>query len=236
MSAIIYALRKFEHILRFRKFILWTDSKALTYLQTMKKITGMYFRWLSEIQSYEFDVYHRPGKKNTNADAMSRSNHMDEPTQEDEDEEAGYIHRLYCLVKELEEEDEQIKNLHRIGDKLMKDNIVREQKDDAILREVRKWIKKNKLPTRQEIRDQPEELKVYHQNFEVLKVEKDVLYRMKTCNDETGKVIHQICVPESLREVVHGWSHEHPSAGHFGIRATLQRSGERFYYPGMKKD
>ena len=236
LSAIIYALRKFEHILRFRKFILWTDSKALTYLQTMKKLTGMYFRWLSEIQSYEFEVYHRPGKKNTNADAMSRSNHMDEPTQEDEDEEAGYIHRLYCLVKKLEDDDEQIKNLHRTGDKLMKDNIVREQKDDSILREVRKWIKKNKLPTKQEIRDQPEELKVYHQNFEVLKVEKDVLYRMKTCNDETGKVVHQICVPESLREVVHGWSHAHPSAGHFGIRATLQRIAERFYYPGMKKD
>ena len=49
LSAIIYTLRKWEHILKFKKFILWTDSKALTYLQTMKKLTGIYFRWLSEI-------------------------------------------------------------------------------------------------------------------------------------------------------------------------------------------
>ena len=236
LSAIIYALRKYEHILRFKKFVLWTDSKALTYLQTMKKLTGIYFRWLSEIQSFEFEVYHRPGKQNTNADALSRSGHLEEATKEEEDEEAGYIHRLYNTVEKLEEEDEQIRNLHRNSDKLIKDNIVKEQKDDEILGQVRKWIKKNKLPTKQEIRDQPEELKVYYQNFEALKLEKEVLYRMKLCNDATGKTIHQICVPDNLRENVHAWSHEHPSAGHFGIKATLQRSSERFYFPGMKKD
>ena len=234
LSAIIYALRKFEHILRFKKFVLWTDSKALTYLQTMKKLTGIYFRWLSEIQSFDFDVFHRPGKKNTNADALSRSNHLELPSQEEVDEESGYIHKLYNLVKELEAKDEQIRNLQ--NDKLLKDNIVREQKDDEIIGQVRGWVERGNLPTKQEIRDQPEELKIYHQNFESLKVEKEVLYRMKLCNDTTGKVVYQICVPETLRETVHGWSHEHPTAGHFGIRATLQRTSERFYFPGMKKD
>ena len=45
--------------------------------ETMKKLTGMYFRWLSEIQSYDFIVMHRSGKQNSNADGMSRSSHMD---------------------------------------------------------------------------------------------------------------------------------------------------------------
>ena len=101
LSAIIYALRKWEHILRFKQFWLWTDSKALVYLQTMKKLTGMYFRWLSEIQSYDFIVRHRPGKQNSNADGMSRSNHLDPPTKEEEEEEEGYIHRLHQWVNGL---------------------------------------------------------------------------------------------------------------------------------------
>ena len=236
LAAIIYSLRKFEHILKFKKFVLWTDSKALTYLQTMKKLTGIYFRWLSEIQSFDFDVYHRPGKENTNADAVSRSSHLEYPTKEEEEEEADYIHRLYDLVRKLEAEDEKIRSLHSNSDKLTKDNLVKEQKDDEILKQVRTWIKNNKLPSKQEIKDQPEELKVYFQNFEILTLEKDVLYRLKQCNDPTGKKIHQICVPEKLQVVVHDWSHAHPTSGHFGIRATLLRCAERFYYPGMKKD
>ena len=236
LAAMIYGMRKFEHILKFRKFMMWTDSKALTYLQTMKKLTGVYFRWLSEIQDYTFDVYHRAGKKNGNADAMSRSGHMDMPTREEEEEEAGFVHRLYTLCKEIERKDGSIKNLQRNNDKLIKENIVREQKQDEILGQVRKWIKGNKLPSKEDIRDQPEELKVYRQNFDSLKLEKDVLYRRKMCNDPTGKVIHQICVPEKLRETVHKWSHAHPTSGHFGIQATLLRTCERFYYPNMKAE
>ena len=237
LAAIIYGLRKFEHILKFRKFIIHTDSKALTYLQTMKKLTGIYFRWLSEIQSYDFDIRHRPGKKNSNCDAMSRCDHLEPPTREEEEEEEGYIHRLYTLVKKLEKHSGAIRNLHRNSDKLTKENIIKAQENDEVLSQVRKWVRQNKLPPKQEIRDQPEELKVYYQNFPTFSIEKDVLYRTKQLNDtaETGKRL-QICVPEQLKQVVHEWSHAHPTAGHFGITATLQRCGERFYYPGMKKD
>ena len=133
----------------------------------MKKLTGIYFRWLSEIQSFDFDVFHRPGKKNTNADALSRSNHLELPSQEEVDEESGYIHKLYNLVKELEAKDEQIRNLQ--NDKLLKDNIVREQKDDEIIGQVREWVERGNLPTKQEIRYQPEELKIYHQNQTISK-------------------------------------------------------------------
>ena len=90
----------------------------------MKKLTGIYFRWLSEIQSYEFDVYHRPGKQNTNADALSRSNHLGLPTKEEEDEEVGYVHnmqepdKIYTLLKKLENKYGMIRNLHRNSDKL----------------------------------------------------------------------------------------------------------------------
>ena len=62
------------------------------------------------------------------------------------------------------------------------------------------------------------------------------MYRIKQCNDPTGKKVYQICVPDKLQKVVHHWSHAHPTSGHFGIKATLLRCVERFYYPGMRKD
>ena len=33
---------------------------------------NLFARWISEIQSYDFDVIHRPGKLHGNADYMSR--------------------------------------------------------------------------------------------------------------------------------------------------------------------
>ena len=95
----------------------------------MKKLTGIYFRWLSELQSFEFEIKHRPGKKNLNADALSRSKHLREPTKEEEEEQAEYIH-----------------NLHELGRKLTRENIMRAQKADAVLRQVKKWIKKGNKP------------------------------------------------------------------------------------------
>ena len=237
LAAIIYGLRKFEHILKFKKFIIHTDSKALTYLQTMKKLTGIYFRWLSEIQEYDFEIRHRPGKKNSNCDAMSRCDHLEVPTREEEEEEEGYIHRLYTLVKKLERHSGAIRNLHRNNDRLTKNNLIREQKNDKILGQVRKWVREGKLPSKQEIRDQPEELKVYYQNFPLFKIKKGVLYRVKNLNStgEIGTKL-QICVPEKLKPTTHVWSHSHVSAGHFGIQATLHRMQQKFYYPAMKKD
>ena len=203
----------------------------------MKKLTGIYFRWLSEIQEYDFEIRHRPGKQNSNCDALSRCDHLELPTREEEEEEEGYVHRLYKAVRELEEHSGAIRNLHRNNNKLTKENIIKEQKMDGILGQVRKWVREGKLPSKRDIRDQPEELKVYFQNFPLFKIKKGVLYRTKALNDtgRTGTKL-QICVPERLKPNTHMWSHSHVSAGHFGIRATLLRCSERFYYPGMKKD
>ena len=195
MSAIIYALRKWEHILWFKQFLLWTDSKAPIYLQTVKKLTGMYFRWLSKIQSYDFIVRHRPGKQNGNTDGVSRSSHLDPQIKEDKEEEEGYIHRLHQWVNKLEKEDGQVRSLTTINRQLYKDKIVKAKVEVPVLNVVRKWVKDGKLPTKVDIREQPEELKIYHQIFDTLILKGDVLYRVK--EGRIGQTQHQNCVPEA---------------------------------------
>ena len=216
LAAIVYALRKWEHILRYRKFILHTDHRSLTYLSSMKKLTGIYFRWLSELQSYDFEIRHRPGKENGNADGLSRSNHItEEPTKEEEEEEAGFIHRL----------DET--NQH-----LTIPAIIQAQREDEVLCRVRRWVARNRGPTRKELEGGTEELRVYAQQFEVLKIIQDMLYRVVRIH---GREFQQICIPLKLVEKVFYWAHEHPTAGHFGFIGTMGKCRARFFFPSMRR-
>ena len=94
LASVMACLRKWDHILKYRKFQLYTDSKALKYIQTLKQPSGIWFRWLQELQAYDFEVFHKPGKDNTNADNLSRCDHLPEPTAEEAKEaEEEYIRK-----------------------------------------------------------------------------------------------------------------------------------------------
>ena len=77
----IHGVRKFDHLLRFKQFILVTDNKALCHLHTLATPTALWSNWLSELSSYDFKIQHRPGADNLNADHLSRSEHL--PNAED---------------------------------------------------------------------------------------------------------------------------------------------------------
>ena len=94
MSAIIHGMRKYDSILRFKPFIVVTDSACMKHLQTMERPKGLAGRWLDELQSYSFDVVHRPGRLNRNADNLSRSDHLPDPTPEDVKEHQEYVNAL----------------------------------------------------------------------------------------------------------------------------------------------
>ena len=58
--------------MEFLSFTLVTDHIALKWLQNAKKPKGICARWVMELQQFKFDIKHRPGKANANADALSR--------------------------------------------------------------------------------------------------------------------------------------------------------------------
>ena len=72
LGSLFLGLRKFEHVLRAKPFLLRTDSQSLKYLATMTEYRGIYSRWNSFISSFDFEVEHRPGRLQVNADALSR--------------------------------------------------------------------------------------------------------------------------------------------------------------------
>ena len=69
--AVIYAVKQFRHYLLGRKFKLVTDHAPLQWLSA-QKMQGLLCRWALALQEYDFDIVHRKGSVNTNADALSR--------------------------------------------------------------------------------------------------------------------------------------------------------------------
>lgn len=68
--AIVYALKKFEHLIRDVHFLLQSDHKNLTYVN--ESMCPKVRRWKYLIQEYDFDIEYLPGEKNIIADALSR--------------------------------------------------------------------------------------------------------------------------------------------------------------------
>ncbi|GET58727.1 enzymatic polyprotein, putative [Rhizophagus irregularis DAOM 181602=DAOM 197198] len=69
---IVWGIQHFHKYLIDRKFKVITDHSALKGLMNAKIPKGKRARWVMELQQYNFEVIHRSGKENTNADALSR--------------------------------------------------------------------------------------------------------------------------------------------------------------------
>jgi hypothetical protein len=72
LLAIIRFSRQFRNYLLGRHFTVRTDHNSLTWLMNFKEPQRQLARWLEELSQFDMKIQHRPGKKHTNADALSR--------------------------------------------------------------------------------------------------------------------------------------------------------------------
>ena len=60
------------YLLLGKLFIVQTDHRALEWLDRLKENNAKLSRWSIALQPFKFQVRHRPGKDNSNADSLSR--------------------------------------------------------------------------------------------------------------------------------------------------------------------
>ncbi len=70
--ALVDAVHHFPVYLSGKKFRVQTDSRALTYLEKFKEQNALLMQWALRLQSYVFNIEHRSGTANANADGLSR--------------------------------------------------------------------------------------------------------------------------------------------------------------------
>ncbi|WP_165309885.1 ribonuclease H family protein, partial [Enterobacter cloacae complex sp. 4DZ3-17B2] len=71
--AIYYAILHFRPYVYGKHFTVVTDHKPLTSFRTKKDPNSRVAKWMYNLLEYEFEVIHKAGKSNVNADALSRN-------------------------------------------------------------------------------------------------------------------------------------------------------------------
>jgi hypothetical protein len=70
--AVVWAVEYFYKFLVEKKFIVITDYAPLKSLMKGKVPKERRGKWMMELQQYNFEIVHRSGKENKNADALLR--------------------------------------------------------------------------------------------------------------------------------------------------------------------
>lgn len=207
--AVIWAVRRYRPYLEGRRFLLRTDSQALTWLHRTKDQNAKLTRWALLLQEFSFDVEHCPGAQNELPDLLSRSpNEMDDP----------------CAVEDA---------IDRPLNPIMQANKARDGPilcpvDDEIhtvAEEVRQAQRHDEGIQRIIVRLQ-DPLDDYDADAVV---EDGILYN-------TSAQRRRIFVPRALVERVIYDHHDKDIAGHPGAEETRRAVEQLFYWPHLGRD
>ena len=72
LSALMFALETYGHLLISHQFVVRTDSMSVKHLNTLKTLAGVYARNAEVLVRYDMILVHRPGKLHYLEDAVSR--------------------------------------------------------------------------------------------------------------------------------------------------------------------
>jgi len=79
LLAIVWAVKHFRPYIYGTKFLIITDHKPLIWLFSVNDPGSRLIRWRLKLEEYDYEIIHRAGKGNTNADALSRNPVTNDP-------------------------------------------------------------------------------------------------------------------------------------------------------------
>ena len=221
-ASIVYCLRKWEHVLRAKKFIIRTDSRALTFLNNLKEARGLWARWQVFLASFNFDIEHKAGRENVCADALSRSRAPVDSECTDEvykDDPLSDLADIYAMeaqdvMSQISTEEWKLKT-----------------RTDYDLSIVISYVKEKKLPSKEERRRLPTMANQLLNRFPLLSVSEDLLWFTNPLIQGRLRPA-RIVVPSALQNRIVAAAHSTGPA-HAGISETYRKLQTRCYFPGM---
>ena len=210
--ALVWAVTHYRPYLLGRCFKLITDHCPLTWLKTIKDPKGRLARWILILSEFDWDIEYKPGRKHSQADALSR-----QPLPPDEEE------------TEVEERVEELVGIIRLNPAWTSEELADLQQNDVLIGLVlENFPAKPPLTAASQSNLRLAAMrKVWHQ----LALDDGVLYRF--VKDETGDERQLLVVPKELQSEVLRLAHE--VSGHFGVEKTLARVKEGFWWPGYTR-
>ena len=227
-------------------FEVYTDNNPLTYVLSTAKLDATTQRWIAALANYDFSIFYKSGKHNTDADALSR---IKWPTSVDD----VVANRQACVklppkvIQAIFQGAsipfgliEVVMNSARVIPSSYLDNQEENeftdtwkklQADDPKICQLIDLIQSKNLKKKEVVKDYPE-LKLYVKYLRQLYLKNGILYR-KVFSQDTKKSpsFFQLVLPTQLiPKVLRGC---HDEVGHVGRDKTLELVRERFFFPTM---
>ena len=237
LLAVVTFVKQFRHYLYGRPFLVRTDHASLIWLKNFKEPEGILARWISLLETFDFQTQHRKGSLHGNADTLSRKprrrckridcsqcssgedcsvNVVTATTNCDTDTKASAT----CTIDSnwLEQWDHTF--------------LCESQDHDNVIRTVKDLVFQNVDKPKQTFPNQ--EINVLLRQWNLLVVVNDLLYRHWEADD--GTIVPQLVAPRNIRKEIMQHLHDNRTSGHLGREKTLAAVKRRFYWPGMSDD
>lgn len=225
---------KFKDYLYGHKFSVLTDNNPLTYVLTTAQLDATGHRWVAALAAFNFDIHYRPGKRNADADALSRHPTITDnvcKVPQDSVQAVCSAHIItFPLIESLPVSASLIEHPEVSIPDLTSIDIKRAQCQDPNLLFWIDVVEEGRKPRKEEIHKSYFNT-VMLQNYHRLLLKDGILYREIKYEDE---VKHQLIVPNNIVEDVLYFSHN--LLGHQGRDRTISLVQDRFFWPGLSKD
>lgn len=237
LLAVVEAVKHFHHYLYGAEFLVRTDHGALNWIRRFKNPEGQLARWLEVLDTYNYQVQHRPGRVHANADGLSRricgsckfckklpdqANEMLEETEEPLDSREEKIRKI-----RLEQPTDWFQG--HTAEEWMEG-----QKGDPNLKHMWEWKRRGKRPEWKDVAPMSKEVKCYWAQWKRIEFREGILYRV-WIKEETDEEEWQVLVPKSWTSEIMESLHNGVGAGHLGLTKTIARLRERFYWAGLTR-
>ena len=210
---VVWAAKHFRAYLLGHDCTVFTDHAPLKAMLRAKHQTGKLARWAAVISELNLNIQYRPGRKNSNADALSRS--PLEVGVDDLESEADHS------VLQVAADGSPVTNVPRETDEISK----LQSRDDE-LRLVRQYLKDGTLPS-----DEKRVRKIILQKDQFVLLE-DVLYHI----DSSPQHRLQIAVPYEMRHQLMEENHSGQFGGHFAGKGLYKMLAQHYWWEGMYRD
>ena len=225
-------LDKFHDYLFGHKFTVFTDNNPLTYVLSSAKLDATGHRWVAQLANYDFSIHYRSGRKNIDADALSRIDWSKSEVSRDvvsavldaAGVETGAAEAV-CLSA-------QVQAVPGLDDDIPEDTPVRDwaqvQRQDPVLESVIRVVESSSS----DVGSVGPDARALLRDRSRLGLKDRVLYRVR--KDEDGEDSFQLVLPKQCRGEFLASCHD--DMGHLGRDRTLAVLRDRVFWHGMARD
>ena len=221
LLALVHFVKYFRHYLYGKRFLVRTDHGSLRWLMNFKNPEGQVARWIELLSSFDMKIEHRPGKTHKNADGLSR------------------IPCRQC--GKVEEEGDSIaacsirQSVNVAIDDTPIPDLKTAQSETRDISLVKGWVESCERPKWHSLSSESWFVKSLVNQWNRLAVHNDMLVRRWDVLG-TNCIYWQAVAPLSHRKVALKYAHDIKASGHLGIKKTLSRLRQKYYWPGLQND